>query len=105
MPSLHCVPCFRSRKGSKGRSFPYDGYRVWLRILATASGRFLDPGHSLRPVDDTLEGTPDQILQGFCLKSLRRIFDEVVQALVSGRRSRDSAIAALAHPRWYSATI
>jgi hypothetical protein len=43
---------------------------------------FLEPGDGLRPVDDTLEGVPAQILKGFCLKSLRCILDEVVQAFV-----------------------
>src|SRR5258705_10181557 len=43
----------------------------------------LEPGHSLRPVDDTLEGVPGQILHGFWLKSLRGILNEVVQTFVS----------------------
>src|SRR6516162_6832906 len=44
---------------------------------------FLEPGHGLRSVDDTLEGVPGRILQGFWLKSLRCILDEVMQAFVS----------------------
>src|ERR1700752_4741408 len=44
---------------------------------------FLEPGHSVRSVDNTLEGFPAQILQGFGLKSLRRILNEVMQAFVS----------------------
>ena len=44
---------------------------------------FRKPGHGLRPVDDTLVGVPGGIFQGFWLKSLRRILNEIMQALVS----------------------
>ena len=44
---------------------------------------FRKPGHGLRPVDDTLVGVPGGIFQGFWLKSLRRILNEIMQAFVS----------------------
>jgi hypothetical protein len=44
---------------------------------------FLEPGQSLRPVDDTLERFPAWVPEGFRLKPLRRILNEFVQAFVS----------------------
>jgi hypothetical protein len=44
---------------------------------------FLEPGQSVRPVDDTLERFPGWVLEGFRLKPLRRIRNQVVQAFVS----------------------
>jgi len=44
---------------------------------------FLEPSQSIRPVDDTLERFPGWVLEGFWLKPLRRILNQVVQAFVS----------------------
>jgi hypothetical protein len=44
---------------------------------------FLEPGQSLRPVDDALERFPAWVLEGFRLKPLCRILNEFMQAFVS----------------------
>ena len=61
-----------------------------MRLLETQASDSCDnirpvlrkPGHSRRPVYDAFEGVPGEILQRVRLKSLRRILDKVMQALV-----------------------
>jgi len=88
--------CMRSAKSQAVRDLPVvSPAPLWKRdssalisALARDSCRnvmpvFLEPGQSLRPVDDTLERFPGWVLEGFRLKSLCRIRNEFVQALVS----------------------
>jgi hypothetical protein len=106
----HRGAMFPGRIGA--RRYRLDTGLTFVRIDAAPASRglrnpchdvgpvFLEPGHRLGPIDDALEGFPGWVSRDSDCSRFAAYSTRSCKRSYPRRRSRESAIAALAHPRW-----